>query len=206
MPLPPALAARLAKRGLLKDASVAGYDPQLGKAVEQSHHGRGRGGGQHGGGQGGHGASSGVPSYGYEGRNLMEPEEEVFAESYDEQVVNQSYERVKSAASGQVISATVLDPTRYIGHSGCPNKWNVYHDCVLYCKQFWGAGLREPVNKEYVEAHAKMIDKYYPLPDGWREMYDAGVGRHYYWCTKTDKVSWLPPGQRSMVDSHPQHW
>ena len=165
MPLPPALAARLAKRGLLKDASVAGYDPQLGKAVEQTHHSRGRGLGGNLGGGGGHGASSGgggVPSYGYEGRNLMEPEEEVFAESYDEQVVNQSYERVKSATSGQVISATVLDPTRYIGHSGCPNKWNVYHDCVLYCKQFWGAGLREPVNKEYIEAHAKMIEKYHP--------------------------------------------
>merc|ERR1719412_3124678 len=39
-----------------------------------------------------------------------------------------------------------------------------------------------------------MMQKYMPLPDGWREMYDPGVGRHYYWCTKTDKVSWLPPG------------
>merc|ERR1719158_338939 len=39
-----------------------------------------------------------------------------------------------------------------------------------------------------------MIQKYFPLPDGWREMYDAGLGRHYYWCTKSDKVSWLPPG------------
>ena len=39
-----------------------------------------------------------------------------------------------------------------------------------------------------------MIQKYFPLPDGWREMYDAGIGRHYYWCTKSDKVSWLPPG------------
>jgi len=39
-----------------------------------------------------------------------------------------------------------------------------------------------------------MVEKFFPLPDGWREMYDAGTGRHYYWCTKTDKVSWLPPG------------
>ena len=26
-----------------------------------------------------------------------------------------------------------------------------------------------------------MIEKFHPLPDGWREMYDAGTGRHYYW-------------------------
>ena len=46
MPLPPALAARLAKRGILRDASVAGYDPQLGKALEpQPQKGRGGGGG-----------------------------------------------------------------------------------------------------------------------------------------------------------------
>jgi len=186
MPLPPALAARLAKRGILKDASVAGYDPSLGKAVEPTHgHGRGRGVQQ------GHGApGTGAPAYGYEGRNLTEPEEEVFAENYDETIVNQSFERAKAGTGG----AVVCDPTRYIGHGGCPNKWNVYHDCLPFCKQFWGAGLREPVNKEYIAAHAKMIQKYHPLPDGWREMYDAGIGRHYYWCVKSDKVSWLPPG------------
>lgn len=184
MPLPPALAARLAKRGLLKDASVAGYDPSLGKAVEpvQGFRGRSQGGAP--------GAGSGAPSYGYEGRNLAEPEEEVFAENYDEQVVNQSYEMVRASAN----KTSAPDPTRFIGHCGCPNKWNVYHDCLPWCKQFWGAGIREPVNKDYIEAHSKMIQKFYPLPDGWREMYDAGIGRHYYWCVKTDKVSWLPPG------------
>ena len=30
MPIPPALAARLAKRGLMKDASVQGFDPATG--------------------------------------------------------------------------------------------------------------------------------------------------------------------------------
>eukprot|EP00092_Neocalanus_flemingeri_P001573 GFUD01001676.1.p1 GENE.GFUD01001676.1~~GFUD01001676.1.p1 ORF type:complete len:328 (-),score=128.60 GFUD01001676.1:57-1040(-) len=183
MPLPPALAARLAKRGILRDASVAGYDPQLGKALDpQPQKGRG---GVGGGGAGGRG--DGVPSYGYEGRNLQQPEEEVFAESYD----NESSE---TATGPLIFSKPEVDPTRYIGHAGCPNKWNVHHDCVLYCRQFWGVGIREPVNMEYIKAHNNMIEKYYPLPDGWREMYDAGVGRHYYWCTKTDKVSWLPPG------------
>ena len=189
MPLPPALAARLAKRGLLKDASVAGYDPQLGKAVEQQQQGRGRPGGAGGGARGARvGGGGSVPSYGYEGRNLMEPEEEVFAENYDEQVVNNLYDKTRTG------NTTTVDPSKFIGHPGCPNKWNIYHECVQYCKQFWGAGLREPVNKEYITAHTAMMERYYPLPDGWREMYDCGLGRHYYWCTKTDKVSWLPPG------------
>merc|ERR1712072_1123922 len=54
--------------------------------------------------------------------------------------------------------------------------------------------MQEPVEQDYIRAHVTMMQKYMPLPDGWREMYDPGVGRHYYWCTKTDKVSWLPPG------------
>lgn len=49
----------------------------------------------------------------------------------------------------------------------------------------------------------------YPLPDEWKEVYDAGVKRHYYWNAYTDEVScvicfydilifgiqvsWLPP-------------
>jgi len=168
----------------LRDASVAGYDPHLGKALEpQPQKGRGGGGGG-GGGSSGHG---GGVSYGYEGRNLHQPEEEVFAESYDN-------ENTDTPTGPLIFSKPEIDPTKYIGHSGCPNKWNVHHECVLYCRQFWGAGIREPVNTEYIKAHSNMIEKYYPLLDGWREMYDAGVGRHYYWCTKTDKVSWLPPG------------
>ena len=32
------------------------------------------------------------------------------------------------------------------------------------------------------------------FPEGWREQYDPGTGRHYYWCMRTDRVAWLPPG------------
>lgn len=28
---------------------------------------------------------------------------------------------------------------------------------------------------------------------GWKEVYDPGCARHYYWCPRTDEVSWLPP-------------
>lgn len=188
MPLPPALAAKLAKRGILKDASVEGYDPVQGRAVEL------------------------LPEDRYKGRKKWtnppgqnkEPEEEVFAESYDDNdddlvpVHAPGGPSVSSLAfrnSAHLPGPTVeLDKTKYLGHSGCPNKWNVWHECVLFCRTFWDAGLQEPVNQDYIRVHGNMMQKYFPLPDGWREMYDPGVGRHYYWCTKTDKVSWLPPG------------
>jgi len=197
MPLPPALAARLAKRGLLKDATVAGYDPVQGRVVEQERSFKGGKSYPKSGAGGGSGNMRDVSknSYGYEGRNLAQPEEEVFAESYDTEGGAGGGASDKPGLIGPIFSRPVeVDPTRYIGHGGCPNKWNPHHDCVLFCRQFWGAGVREPVDKEYIAAHTKMIERFYPLPDGWREMYDCGLGRHYYWDTKTDKVSWLPPG------------
>jgi len=34
----------------------------------------------------------------------------------------------------------------YQGHSGCPHKWNVHHECILHCRTFWGAGQKEPTD------------------------------------------------------------
>ena len=76
MPLPPALAQRLAKRGLLKDASVQGFDPVQGRAVEQAFTKGGRAFNK--GGSGNMKEAGGKSSYGYEGRNLGQGEEEVF--------------------------------------------------------------------------------------------------------------------------------
>lgn len=176
MPLPPALAARLAKRGLLKDASVEGFDPAQGKVV---------------------------PNKGRESnnRNQYAPQEEVFAEDYDDNddgppmpLQPRSRNETNLPASLPEDKTNLLDKTKFIGHSGCPNKWNIFHECVLFCRTHWGNGYKEPVDTEYIRVHNMMVEKFHPLPDGWREMYDAGTGRHYYWCTKTDKVSWLPPG------------
>jgi len=182
MPLPPALAAKLARRGILKDASVEGYDPVQGRAFELQPEDRYKG-GRH---------RQEQQQQHHQQQQQHQPEEEVFAESYDDN----DDETGPTAAPPlfQTSTSSVIDKTKFLGHSGCPNKWNVWHECVLFCRTFWGVGLQEPVNQEYVKAHSAMIVKYMPLPDGWREMYDSGVGRHYYWCTKTDKVSWLPPG------------
>ena len=65
----------------------------------------------------------------------------------------------------------------------------------MACLKQWGSGKPDPnSDPEYSAKHAAMMKKYGPLPDGWQEKYDPGTGRHYYWCPRSDRVSWLPPG------------
>jgi len=188
MPLPPALAAKLAKRGILKDASVEGFDPVLGRVVPNN---------------------KGRDSYNRSHQQQQHHQhEEVFAEDYDDTADTgppmplqpKSIESDNTPGSiplpsdNTTATTNLIDKTKFIGHSGCPNKWNIHHECVLFCRTHWGVGIKEPEDTEYIRVHNQMVEKYHPLPDGWREMYDAGTGRHYYWCTKTDKVSWFPPG------------
>lgn len=132
MPLPPALLARLKKRGIVKQA-----EPEL-SAADQ-------------------------------------PEEEVIAEDYDDN-------------PGRPAAA----PDSRSGPSpGCPNKWNIYHECGHFCHQHWGHGKqRESPRTE--RKRLRMLTKY-PLPDGWGEIYDPGTGRHYYWRRGSEDVSWMPP-------------
>nr|CAG4652023.1 EOG090X0A6P [Triops cancriformis] len=140
MPLPSALASRLAKRGLL----------------------------------------TGVPAISTEDneapKSLLPPihVEETIAEDY-----------------GSHAEENEFDPLKVIGYSGCPNKWNINHECVAYCRQRWGEGKVYP-DPEY-EKLKEMMLAYYPLPDGWHDVYDAGTGFHYYWDVNTDQVSWFPP-------------
>merc|ERR1712018_828343 len=142
MPLPPALAARLAKRGIISKKSAA--------------------------------------------QQVKPQEEEVFAESYDDHEDNNTSK--SNPATFQKI--------KYLGYPCCPNKWNVYHECSLYCQNHWNSRRNSgpDPDSEYATKHKAMMNKYGPLPETWQEKWDPGSQRHYYWCTKTDKVSWLPPG------------
>ncbi|KAI6176369.1 Protein CBR-PQBP-1.2 [Aphelenchoides bicaudatus] len=84
------------------------------------------------------------------------------------------------------------------GAPGCPNRWINYHVCVQFCYDHWGDGV--PANRlgeKYHNARNLMLIKY-PLPEEWKEIYDPGVKRHYYWNAHTDEVAWLPP-------RHPNH-
>ena len=120
--------------------------------------------------------------------------EEVFAESYD-------------TADASSPSEEVDREEKYRGGApGCPNKYNQYHLCSDFCFDHWQEGYPESrwgylitqgnnnfrLPEKYLEARQLML-KNYPLPEGWKEIYDAGVRRHYYWCADTDEVCWLSP-------------
>jgi len=158
MPLPAALAARLAKRGIISK-----------KSVQQ--------------------------------QPVKNPDEEVFAESYDDQeelpapkpTVNTNTAPAKIA---MVTTAEAMEQIKYMGYPCCPNKWNIYHECLPWCQNKWNKNRStgpEP-GSEYESKYKAMMEHIGELPEEWQEKWDPGTGRHYYWCTRTDKVSWLPPG------------
>ena len=113
-------------------------------------------------------------------------EEEVIAESYDEE----GRERRE-------------EPRGAAGAPGCPNKWISFHQCVEFCWDRWGEGTPEDrVDPDYERKRLRMKRRY-PLPLGWKEIYDAGISRHYYWNPEKDEVSWLSPAHPAAVISDP---
>ena len=58
------------------------------------------------------------------------------------------------------------------GYSGCPNKWNVYHECMPSCRELWRDA--KSLDSEYDKRRLSMMMKY-PLPDHWQEVLDPGM-------------------------------
>ncbi|KAE9547502.1 hypothetical protein FO519_009287 [Halicephalobus sp. NKZ332] len=79
------------------------------------------------------------------------------------------------------------------GAPGCPNKWNEFHKCVEFCFDHWREGASEDQLPEIYLLKRKECLRKYPLPDNWKEVYDQGIRRYYYWNFYTDEVSWFPP-------------
>lgn len=77
------------------------------------------------------------------------------------------------------------------GVKGCPNKWNVFHICTVFCLERWGEGHHKPT-KSYRERYLRLIDRY-PLPKNWISVWDSGCEAYYFWSKNDDLVSWLPP-------------
>ena len=81
-----------------------------------------------------------------------------------------------------------------MGYPCCPNKWNVYHECSLFCQNNWSSRSKSTgpeIDSEYFEIHKKTMEKYGPLPEDWQEKWDPGTGRHFYWCTRTGKFEFI---------------
>ncbi|GFY74034.1 polyglutamine-binding protein 1 [Trichonephila inaurata madagascariensis] len=121
-----------------------------------------------------------------------EVEEEVIAEDYDdtEKTTDNHQNGIESKENSPLNEPWI----------GCPNKWNIYHDCTVFCKEFWGSGRDHPSPR--TDRRRLLMLKKYPVPNGW-EVYMPKVGRHYYWNTQTNEVAWLPPGHPRCTMSHP---
>nr|CAD7431284.1 unnamed protein product [Timema monikensis] len=115
-------------------------------------------------------------------------EEEVIAEDYDSQK-DTPINNVIDDDMGEDLVGNLEQ--KLMGHPGCPNKYNIYHECTGLCLELWGDGHPEP-DEVYKRKKLNMLLKY-PLPDNWVEVYDPGTGRHYYWDIDSDVVSWLSP-------------
>uniref|UniRef100_T1IT40 WW domain-containing protein n=1 Tax=Strigamia maritima TaxID=126957 RepID=T1IT40_STRMM len=120
-------------------------------------------------------------------KNDLEPEEEIIAEDYDDH--QSSTDILENIPQEKYIPLDTNKENKQA--NGCPNKWNIYHDCTTYCLSHWGEGVKTP-NPQDEKKRLKMLAKY-PLPENWQEIYDQGTGRYYYWNMETDQVSWLSP-------------
>ena len=68
---------------------------------------------------------------------------------------------------------------------------------MSYCSSSFIFIIR--LSEDYIRKKKRMLAKF-PLPEPWIEVYDAGVGRHYYWNQDTDEVWVLYLGTPSNFD------
>lgn len=169
MPLPPALAAKLAKRGL-----VSGKVPEENAETK---------------------VDGDQSSLAISKNDVSREEEEVIAENYDDHLENKAPNQIarknETHFSGEDSNDSFLESSskKFKGYIYCPNKHNIFHDCTKFCEENW---IRRDPDPKYLKRKKKMLAKY-PLPSHWKEVYDAGIGHFYYWEVDSDSVSWLPP-------------
>lgn len=121
--------------------------------------------------------------------------EEIIAENYDEEEEGPSfdYEYVRKPEENlwKEKMKTRMTEGGYAGYKCCPNKYNIFHKCTVFCMENWSESNNEP-SDEYLKRKKRLL-KRYPLPQGWVEVFDSGCSSFYYWNQEDDTVSWLPP-------------
>lgn len=84
---------------------------------------------------------------------------------------------------------------------GCPNKYNIYHECSKYCRDRYMDVEVEPSLEQ--RKQLALILRSYPMTSEWRPCYDPGIGTFYFWNIMTNMVSWLPYGHHKARISFP---
>ena len=129
-----------------------------------------------------------------------EYQEEVIAEDYDDEGDSDSGSQNQGKPTTSDLPSFPGPASLFAKRSlppvdGCPNKINLYHDCSDYCCTRYGCGKEVPSPR--TERRYRNLVKRFPLPIEWQDVWEPGIGYYYFWNTKTDEVSWLPP-------SHPK--
>ncbi|XP_065218870.1 polyglutamine-binding protein 1 [Planococcus citri] len=163
MPLPPALLAKLAKRGIVSPKTLKSQSSNT------------------------------------QNKENQKQEEEIIVENYDETENRNHRKDLPNSINGNTATYDNDDlkssiDAKFMGYQCCPNKYNVWHECTSFCKEYWGEGKKKP-SRKYMYYRKKMLEQH-PLPENWTEVYDPGTGRFYYWDEENDVVSWLPPSHR----------
>jgi polyglutamine-binding protein 1 len=95
--------------------------------------------------------------------------------------VNNSADEAKRRKT-EVQGATIVgQPTVNQSPTGCPNKWNKWHECTEYCEKRWGEKVSSKSEPELT------------IPPDWKKIMDEKTGHPYFWNVNTNDVSWYPP-------------
>jgi len=170
MPLPAALLAKLAKRGIVENEKADAINSSNNANISNN--------------------NKGPPPH-----SVSKPEEveEVFAEDYDDPSKPEIMEASlpEEQAEPVVAEMTPSENPLFFETTACPFRSNPYHECLAYCRKTYGMREWDPDESD-LKKRNRMLRRY-PLPNGWVEVGDFDTGRYYYWNIATDEVSWLSP-------------
>ncbi|GFN74966.1 polyglutamine-binding protein 1 [Plakobranchus ocellatus] len=167
MPLPPALLARLAKRGIVEEDKVNKPDTLSGSTKPEE--------------------VEEVFAEDYDDPSKLEQEEQINEEITEQQSITPTAPVLLAPEVRDIVG----DAPVFYETTACPNRSNPYHECVPYCKKRYGMREWDP-DDDMTKRRDRMLRRY-PLPEGWVEVGDYDSGRYYYWNVHTDEVSWLSP-------------
>lgn len=80
---------------------------------------------------------------------------------------------------------------------GCPNKYNIYHECSQYCVDNYSKPESLEPTMEQRRGLALILKKY--QSNEWTVVWDPGLKTFYWWMIGTPFVSWLPQGMNGII-------
>lgn len=185
MSLPPLLLERLRKRGLIQEVDQQDTKEKLTKKAKKNR------------------KTDDV--HDEQLKSSLDQDEEIIAEDYSEEVYQEERDkelaeaddehRERSLVKKSPSPATTVESGQdaCIGSVlGCPNKYNIYHSCSKYCLNTYGQLEDTNPSLEH-RKYLLVLLRAYPLPPDWSIVYDPGLKSFYFWDTRSDLVSWLPP-------------